>query len=106
VDRTFFAIIPLVAIVFHLFRIVHLLYRWRIRSRIYHWYGELMFIENEIRTRHTPGEVKGYRARLEAIERTVNGIEPPLAYADQLYALRLHIEFVRAKLGKATSAAE
>jgi TRAP-type uncharacterized transport system substrate-binding protein len=105
-DRMLVAIIPLVAVLFPLFRIVPPLYRWRVRSRIYRWYGELMFIENEIRTRHTPGEIKSYRDRLETIERTVNGIEPPLAYADQLYALRLHIEFVRAKLGNATSAAE
>jgi TRAP-type uncharacterized transport system substrate-binding protein len=98
VDRMLVAMIPIVAIVFPLVRVVPPLYRWRVRSRIYRWYGELMFIENETRTRLTAGEVRDYHARLDAIEHTVDQLSPPLAYADQLYLLRQHIDFVRGKL--------
>jgi hypothetical protein len=34
-------------------------------------------------------------AKLDAIERSVNSIQMPLAYADQFYVLREHIGFVR-----------
>jgi TRAP-type uncharacterized transport system substrate-binding protein len=100
VDRMIVAMIPLVAVVFPLVRVVPPLYRWRVRSRIYRWYGELMFIENETRTRLTAGEVRDYNARLDAIEHTVDQLSPPLAYANQLYLLRQHIDFVRGKLAQ------
>ncbi|MCU0868030.1 MAG: ABC transporter substrate-binding protein [Burkholderiales bacterium] len=102
VDRMLVLLIPLVAILFPLFRIVPPLYQWRVRSRIYRWYGELMFIENETRRAMTAGEQRDHEARLDAIETLVNDLEPPLAYADQFYALRTHIDFVRDKLAKAT----
>lgn len=102
VDRMLVLLIPLVAILFPLFRIVPPLYQWRVRSRIYRWYGELMFIENETRNAMTAGEQRDHEVRLDAIEALVNDLEPPLAYADQLYALRMHIDFVRDKLSKAT----
>ena len=97
-DRMFVLLIPLVAVLFPLFRIVPPLYRWRVRSRIYRWYGELMFIETEAQNGLTAGEVKDYGERLDWIEKAVNGLHPPLSYADQLYALRQHIDFVRGKL--------
>lgn len=102
VDRAIVVLIPLVAVLFPLSRVIPPIYRWRVRSRIYRWYGELMFIENETRSRITAGEKRDFSARLDAIEATVNGQHPPLAYADQLYALRQHIDFVREKLARAT----
>ncbi|MBI1394893.1 MAG: C4-dicarboxylate ABC transporter substrate-binding protein [Betaproteobacteria bacterium] len=102
IDRMIVFLIPLVAVLFPLSRLLPPLYRWRVRSRIYRWYGELMFIENETRRSITAGEHRDFTDRLDAIERTVNDLHPPLAYADQLYLLRQHIDFVRAKLAGAT----
>jgi hypothetical protein len=64
-----------------------------------------MFIENETRSHMTAGEQRDFEKRLDAIERVVNQQHPPLAYADQLYALRQHIEFVRRRLENAAIAA-
>jgi hypothetical protein len=61
-----------------------------------------MFIENETRSSITAGEKRDFTERLDTIEATVNAQHPPLAYADQLYALRQHIDFVREKLAKAS----
>ena len=97
-DRLIVLAIPLIAVLFPLFRLVPPLYRWRVRSRIYRWYGELMFIETEAQHGLTAGEVKDYTERLDWIEKAVNELHPPLSYADQLYALRQHIDYVRAKL--------
>jgi TRAP transporter TAXI family solute receptor len=102
VDRAIVFLIPLVAVLFPLSRLIPPIYRWRVRSRIYRWYGELMFIENETRSSITAGEKRDFTERLDTIEATVNAQHPPLAYADQLYALRQHIDFVREKLAKAS----
>lgn len=98
VDRLVVILIPVVAIVFPLARLLPPLYAWRMRRRIYRWYGELMFIENEMRRQLTKGETRDFRERLEWIEREVNELHTPVAFANQLYLLRQHIDFVQHKL--------
>jgi hypothetical protein len=88
-----------------MFRLLPPLYRWRVRSRIYRWYGELMFIENETRTRLSDDMLQDHRQRLENMAATVDSLTAPLAYADQLYLLRQHIAFVRQKLDAMSDAA-
>jgi hypothetical protein len=57
-----------------------------------------MFIENEMRRQLTKGETRDFRERLEWIEREVNELHTPVAFANQLYLLRQHIDFVQHKL--------
>lgn len=97
-DRALVFLIPAVAILFPLVRLLPPLYAWRMRRRIYRWYGELMFIENEMRRTLTSGETRDFGERLDWIENEVNEITTPLSYADQLYSLRQHIDFVQHKL--------
>lgn len=97
-DRALVFLIPALAILFPLVRMLPPLYAWRMRSRIYRWYGELMFIENEMRRTLTSGETRDFRERLDWIEGEVNEITTPLSYANQLYSLRQHIDFVQHKL--------
>ena len=49
IDRTLVLIIPLIAILIPLTRIVPGLYSWRVRSKVYRWYGELAFLEAQLR---------------------------------------------------------
>lgn len=98
-DRMLVFLIPIVAIAFPLLRIVPPIYAWHVRRRIYRWYGELMFIENEMRRTLTHGETRDFGDRLDWIEREVNDLQPPLAFANQVYALRQHIDFVQERLG-------
>lgn len=104
VDRFLISLIPLAAVLIPVFRLVPPLYRWRVRSRIYRWYGELMFIENETRAHLSEGTARDFGRRLDAIAATVDSLTSPLAYADQLYSLRQHIEFVRRRLAMSVSA--
>lgn len=98
-DRMLVFVIPFVAIVFPLLRVLPPIYAWHVRRRIYRWYGELMFIENEMRRTLTEGETQDFGDRLDWIEREVNELHPPLAFANQLYLLRQHIDFVQERLG-------
>jgi hypothetical protein len=79
-------------------RIVPPLYRWRVRSRIYRWYGALMSLEREMMNDPTPEKKTELNQRLDQIEQGVNRIRVPLSFADQAYVLRVHIGFVRERL--------
>jgi TRAP transporter TAXI family solute receptor len=105
-DRLWVVVVALAALVIPLSKIVPPLYVWRIRSRVYRWYGQLRAVEQtlekELETSADPAHCDEVRAgllrRLDDIEARVNHISIPLAYADALYGLRSHINFVRQRV--------
>jgi hypothetical protein len=76
-------------------RLLPQLYRWRVRSRIYRWYAKLKEIELELEERRTQPELSRILERLDEIEGAVNHIDTPLAYSENLYVFRQHIDLVR-----------
>jgi TRAP transporter TAXI family solute receptor len=99
VERLLVMLVPLVALLIPLIRVLPPVYRWRIRSRIYRWYRELLSIDPVVRRGEgVPADVQHGLQTLARIENEVAQVQVPLSYADQLYALRLHIELVREKL--------
>jgi len=98
VDRFIVVLVPVVVILIPAVRLIPTLYRWRMRSRIYKWYGALMAIEHDMLAEQTPARKDEIRKRLDDIQEAVNNLHPPLAFADQLYVLREHIGWVRERL--------
>jgi hypothetical protein len=92
--------VPLIALALPLGRVLPALYQWRIRSRIYRNYGELKFLEAELAQAADQSKTGDYLARLDKIEDRVNMMRIPLAYQDQTYTLRVHIDLVRARIAK------
>ena len=109
VDRMVVLIVPLLVLLVPASRLIPALYRWRVRSRIYRWYGTLMTIERDIlaRTSGQPTEeqIEEMHRRLDEIEDAANEITTPLSFADQLYVLREHVGLVRHRLEHPTHAA-
>ena len=99
VDRMLVVLVPLVVIVIPAIRIVPPLYRWRVRSRIYKWYGALMALERDMLANPSPERKQEILKRLDDIQESVSNLRTPLAFADQLYVLREHIGGVRNRLG-------
>ncbi|MGS0744285.1 TAXI family TRAP transporter solute-binding subunit, partial [Glaciimonas sp. GG7] len=97
VDRTVVVLLPLILLLIPAFKLVPLLYGWRIKSRIYRWYGSLIALERGVGA-DTPEEHAEMLRRLDEIEAAVNRMKMPLAFADQFYVLREHIGFVRGRL--------
>jgi hypothetical protein len=98
-DRVLVVILPLLVIVVPATRIAPSLYRWRVRSRIYRWYGALMSIEREMmRGDRTPETRARIGKRIDEIEHAVDELKTPLSFADQLYVLRDHVASVRRRL--------
>ncbi|HEX4326200.1 MAG TPA: TAXI family TRAP transporter solute-binding subunit [Burkholderiales bacterium] len=98
INRVALVVVPLVVLLVPGLRMVPVLYSWRIRSRIYRWYGSLITIERSAMSEPGDDERGRLLKRLDEIENAVNQMKVPLAYADQFYVLRQHIGFVRDRL--------
>jgi hypothetical protein len=98
VSRVLIILLPLAALAIPLSRIVPAVYTWLIKSRIYKLYGELRFLEMQLRNAQPPLELSASRKELDAIENRVNHLHLPVAFASHVYELRSHIELVRSKL--------
>ena len=98
VERMWLALGIIIAILLPLSRIVPPLYEFRIRSRVFRWYGQLRAIENEMQA---PDADHAQLAQdLDALDVKAGRISVPLSYADELYALRNNINLVRRKLAE------
>ncbi len=95
VDRILIVLVPSLIVLIPLSRAIPPLYRWRIRSRIYRWYGMLIKIEREMQLNQTPEQLDELHQRLMEVENSVDNLHLPIAFADQLYVLREHINMVR-----------
>ncbi|MDD5297490.1 MAG: TAXI family TRAP transporter solute-binding subunit [Rhodocyclaceae bacterium] len=105
VDRTMVMLIPIIALLLPLLKIAPGLYTWRVKSRIFRYYGELMFLEAEMESdfsRRTPEE---WRTQLTRLENLARHLPTPRSFMDQLYTLRSHIEMVRATLERLSAQA-
>ena len=96
VERMFVLIVPLVVVLLPVMRMLPSLYTWRIKRRIYRWYGEIKLLERDLEQLRDARQAPGFLARLEHIEHQVSKVKVPLAYSEELYNLRLHIQLVRA----------
>jgi hypothetical protein len=99
IDRITLILISIGMIIVPLVGIAPWIYTWRNRSKYYPWYRELRDIERELTV---TGETKGpehYEARLNRIEEAVGGIRTSVAFYDELYMLKSHIQTVRQKVG-------
>lgn len=100
VDRFLVVFVPIVVLLIPGLKLVPALYNWRVRSRIYRWYGNLIALERTLLSQHTAEEREETLKRLDEIEAEVNKMKIPLSFADQFYVLRDHIAFVRERYTK------
>ena len=96
VDRMWVALFAIITVLIPISRMVPPLYRFRVRSKIFRWYRNLRLIEAELEANERPRE--DLLTSLDKLEERVASIRVPLSYADELYALRSHIDLVRSKL--------
>jgi hypothetical protein len=99
-DRTVLLLIPVIVLLIPGLRVVPTLYGWRIRSRIYRRYGELMALERETFIPFTAEQREELLRRLAAFDKAVINSKIPGAYANELYVLREHARFVRDRLNE------
>ena len=102
IDRLFVMLLPLFAVVIPLSKVIPAIYNWRMRARVYRWYGELKFLEAEIdragQDGHSLAAIDTFLGRLDRIEERAARRKLPLAFSNELYTLREHIGLVRRRL--------
>ncbi len=98
VDRLLVLAIPLVAVLLPVLRFAPSVYAWRVKSRVYRWYGQLKALEMDLDQAGQGFNAKAALARLDEIEQGVSHIRTPLAFSEHNYNLRSHIELVRRRL--------
>ncbi|MEA1050699.1 TAXI family TRAP transporter solute-binding subunit [Lamprobacter modestohalophilus] len=107
IDRIKIMLVPLLALLLPLSKVLPPAYRWRIRGRILHWYKDLKSIDLELDAAQLDARrLHKLHAAINMIEKDVAQVDVPLGYSDQLYQLRLHIALLQNKLERLTQAPE
>jgi len=66
-----------------------------VRRRLLYWYGRLQALEASIDSNRSGKHLTEVQIELQRIDEAVSRIHFPLAFSDQVYNLRSHIEIVR-----------
>lgn len=97
-DRYIILLIPLLVVMFPLFKAVGPVYRWRIRARIYRWYKYLREIDRKLDAGTLREELDGEIGKLEELEDQLAKVDVPLSYSNELYDLHVHLRYVIERL--------
>lgn len=96
IERMWLVLGGLVVLMLPLSRVVPPLYQFRVRSRVFRWYGQLRDIETQLES--AEGDSDALMTKLDDLDRRVHKVAVPLSYADELYALRNNIAAVRQRV--------
>lgn len=94
-ERMIIVIVPLLVILVPTLNYLPQILRWRARSRIFRWYGELALLERHVATHTGSPPIEQWRRDLDRIETAVRAIRTAPKFASEAYTLREHIEVVR-----------
>ena len=98
VSRTLVMVVPIIVVLIPGLRFIPMVFRWRIRLRIFRWYRALLALEEDLVVELSAEVREALLTRLDKIDEAVNKMKVPASYADQFYELRGHIAFVRSRL--------
>jgi hypothetical protein len=104
VDRLVVLLVPALVLLLPALRLVPTMYNWRIRTRIYRRYAQLMAVERDSLQLQAPERAQQITERLDLIEKEVINMKLPAKFADEAYVLRQYIDFVRARLKSVATA--
>jgi TRAP-type uncharacterized transport system substrate-binding protein len=98
VNRVLLVFVPVFVVLIPGIRVIPTVLGWKTKLRFYRWYRALLLLEHGLRGDLPDEERKKLLLRLDEIEMAVNTMRVPASFADQFYALRGHIDFVRERL--------
>jgi hypothetical protein len=98
VNRILVAFVPMVVLLIPGFKVLPTILGLRVRLHIYRWYRALLGLERDLLRDLTPETQAELIKRLDHIEQSVNKMKVPASFADQFYALRGDIAFVRGRI--------
>src|SRR5262245_34690731 len=90
IERMAVLLLPLLAVLLPLFKVLPAVIQWRNKSRLFKWYGELKQLESKAAAGLDREQLRDYLQRLDEIETGVNLTRVGSHYSDCVYNLRLH----------------
>ena len=100
VDRLIVMLVPIFVLLIPLLKVAPAIYNWRVRSKVFRIYGELKFLEDDLKNHFDPAKLGDYRSRLDSIDDEASVLHVPLGFTDLTYTLREHVNLVRGILDK------
>jgi TRAP transporter TAXI family solute receptor len=100
VDRLIVMLVPVFVLLIPLLKVAPAIYNWRVRSKVFRIYGELKFLEDDVKNHYDPARLADYRGRLDALDEEASVLHVPLGFTDLVYTLREHVNLVRSILNK------
>jgi uncharacterized protein len=104
VDRLKIMLLPLIALLFPLFKILPPAYGWLTRRKIYRWYRQVQATDVALCQPQPAEALDRLLAELDRVEHQVRQIPIPPAHSESHFHLRAHIDLVRAKILAARAA--
>jgi TRAP transporter TAXI family solute receptor len=104
VDRLIVMLVPVFVLLIPLLKVAPAIYNWRVRSKVFRIYGELKFLEDDLKLHFDAAKLADYRSRLDALDDEASALHIPLGFTDLAYTLREHVNLVRHILDKKESA--
>jgi len=95
VQRLLLILIPLIAVVLPIVRLIPALQRWLQERKLFRLYGQLKMIELNVKTKHDRVAIQ---EKLSIMEATIDRTKFAKIFSDRVYTLRQHVEFVRRSL--------
>lgn len=102
VNRTLIVILPLLALLIPLTKIIPMVYVWLVKRKLFRYYGELRFLDTQLQEIKSAEDVRQCLDKLNEIETKVVNVKLPVPFSQYAYELRAHIELVRSKLNQRT----
>lgn len=98
IDRLKVMLLPMIALVLPLSRLLPPTYRWRMRRRVYQWYDEVKMIDTAAHDDQSEFSQFDCLTALDEIEAEIRQVDVPLSFHSELYTLRQHTELMRQRI--------
>lgn len=100
IDRLIIMIIPLLTLLFPLFKGLMPIYRWRIRSKIYKWYKILHEADSKLTSLNKKELINIQKDLLQMFNDMEKDSDVPLSYMGEYYDLKVHANLILGRIEK------
>jgi TRAP transporter TAXI family solute receptor len=99
-SRILVVFVPALVIMVPVIRMILSFFRWIVKTKIHRHYRELVSLERELQNEQDPVKRGEFQQYFDRIEDSVYKMRIKGSYADQIYGLRGHIDYVRRHFGQ------
>ena len=103
--RMFVMVIPLLTILYPLFKIAPPTYKWRARRKVNKYYKQLYALDRDAAQAQSKENLEALIHQLDDLYEKATAVQVPTAHLDYQYALRRHMHLVRERIQQALASA-